>query len=265
MTEPDEQYAVCRRVSLLRWFALYGLLMAGGIALMTFMLAQRHLPPGAFRAAIGQALWQLDGSALLEALRMAGRDIILLFMVMYLSICTTFLPLPSAPIVSLAATRGAGVAQSMWVMIVTVSALAAAGSTLANLNDYHIFTWMLRSERIARIRRTRACAWAQKWFARGPFATLFMFNVIQLPIDVSRMVSAVHGYPRRWFAVSNFLGRFVRYAVIAGVTLMLHDKDWVAPLVFLGLGFVIVFAKTTAMLYRRRCPAAQTASDDRIS
>lgn len=243
-------------ISLTRWFVGYGTFLAAGCVLLVTLMAGRHMAPGAFGSAVGEAIWKLNPQAMLDALGMAGQDIVLLFMAMYLSICTTFLPLPTAPVVSLAAMRDAGVGDGMWSMIIIVSAVAAAGSTLANLNDYHVFTWMLRNRRISRIRQTRVCQWAQRWFQRGPFAILFLFNIVQIPVDVSRMVCAVHGYPRRLFALSNFMGRFIRYSVVAFVTYKLHDMDWLAPLIFLALGLAVVLGKAIAsLLQRTREPA----------
>ena len=57
------------------------------------------------------------------------------------------------------------------------------------------------------------------------------------------MLATTYRYPRDRFAIANFIGRFIRYAVIAYVTYRLGKQGWVAPAALLALAAVLVAAK----------------------
>jgi membrane protein DedA with SNARE-associated domain len=89
------------------------------------------------------------------------------------------------------------------------------------------------------------------WFERAPFALLFIFNLLPIPIDVARMLAATHRYSRWPFAAANFLGRFIRYGIIAWVTYSLADKGYIAVIVLLGLAFVMALGRLAMGIIRR--------------
>ena len=166
----------------------------------------------------------------------------LLVFAFYVSVsCQTF-PLPTGWIVAALATREVALSQSLWLTTLLVATVGAAGSTMANLHDYHVYTWMLRRRSIARVRDTRLHRRAARWFGRRPFALIVLFNVLPIPVDVVRMLSATARYPRRPFAAANFLGRWIRYAAIAAVAFLMGPRGWwvvgalLAAAVALGLG-----------------------------
>ena len=81
------------------------------------------------------------------------------------------------------------------------------------------------------------------------------FNVVPIPVDVSRPLAVSHGYPRLRFAAANFLGRFLRYLVIASVTYLFKEKGWMVTVGLLALATVMVLAKG-ASHWRKRAKAA---------
>lgn len=160
---------------------------------------------------------------------------------LYCSLCSTFIPLPTGWLVAATATRESALAAGMadsdtLVALYTTGLLAlfgAIGSTIANLNDYHVFTWLLRHQRVAAMRNTRSFMAAERWFSRSPFMLLVLFNIIPIPFDLVRMLAISYRYPRVPYAVSNFIGRFIRYAIIAWVTYR-FDLGWIASVALLG-------------------------------
>ena len=182
----------------------------------------------------------------------------LLVMGLYSSIACTFLPLPTGWIVAGLATREAAVANgaSESALIVallttlTVSLVASIGSTIANLNDYHILTWMLRHHRIAAVRETRTYQSAAKWFSRSPFFLIVLFNIIPIPVDFVRMLATTYRYPRGPFAAANFIGRFIRYAVISFVTFW-WNLGAMAPIALLALAVVLGLGRIGPKFVRR--------------
>ena len=168
----------------------------------------------------------------------------------YLSLCCTFLPLPTGWAVAAVATRQAAVADNLMITTLLVAASGAIGSTLANLNDYHLFTWLLRRRRIASVRDTRAHQAAARWFAKAPFAILVVFNLLPIPVDVVRMLATSCRYGRWPFAAANFIGRFLRYGVIAFVTYR-WNLGWLAVVVLLGLAVILGLLRVLGGMIRR--------------
>ncbi|HNX27421.1 MAG TPA: hypothetical protein PKK48_08455, partial [Phycisphaerae bacterium] len=189
----------------------------------------------------------------------------LLVLGLYLSICCTFLPLNTSWIISAAAMQGTAVAGNMWQTVLLVSLVGAAASTVANLNDYHLFTVMMRYHHIAKIRHTRTYAVAVKWFERSPFALLLLFNVLPIPVDVVRPLAAAHKYRRTKFAAANFIGRFARYAVIAVITYMLGRQGWIATLALLAAAVILALPKLAGKILAGRKHNLPESTDEKIS
>jgi len=226
-------------VSVRRWFAFYGLCVLVAGAALAVLLSQE---PWSW------AEW-LDSPE--ELLRTANPAAKLLAFGIYISLCCTFLPLPANWIVAAVAMRQTAVAPSLWATTALVAVVGALASTLANLNDYHLFTWMLRHHRIGRVRDTRVYRLSARWFARSPLLLLVIFNVLPIPVDVVRMLATTYRYPRLPFAGANFVGRFLRYGVIAGATYSLGREGKWAVLALLGLAVLLAAGKLLPAAIRR--------------
>jgi len=225
-------------ISVSRWFILYAILLTGAATWLWVLLARQP--------AVSVRTW----SDLAASLYQTSAAVKLLVFGIYLSICCTFLPLNTGWIVAACATHTVAVGSGLLDTALLVASVGAAGSTVANLNDYHLFTLMLRSRRIARIRSTRTYRAAERWFARSPFFLLVVFNVLPIPVDVVRPLAATHRYGRLPFAAANFVGRFIRYGAIALVTYW-WELEWVAVVVLLALGLVMSVAKAAPAVRRR--------------
>jgi membrane protein YqaA with SNARE-associated domain len=226
-------------VSVRRWIAVY--------ASYFLLLA---VPLGLLLATDGSSwdAWTGDTAATFRAATAAAK---LLALALYVSLCCTFLPLPSMWMVSAVATQQVAVTGDVWTTTLIVAAVGAFGSMMANLNDYHIFTWMLRHHRIAAVRHTRAYQRAAKWFSRSPFLIVVVFNLIPIPVDVVRMLATTYRYPRLPFAAANYVGRFVRYGIIAFVTYKLAEYGWVATVALLVLALALGLGRVMLSVVRR--------------
>lgn len=233
-------------LSIRLWFACYaGFLVATCVPLALLIAAEPW----------SASAWAHEYKTLLPQVPAAAK---LLAFAVYLSVCCTFCPLPTGWIVAAVATReaavAAGASDNVFVVAVLttflVAAVGAVGSTIANLNDYHLLTLMLRSRRVARVRHTRTYRLAVRWFARAPFFLLVLFNIIPIPVDVIRMLATTYRYPRMPFAAANFLGRFVRYAVIAFVTYW-WDLGWMAVAALLALAVVLGLGRAVKSVWQR--------------
>jgi membrane protein YqaA with SNARE-associated domain len=237
---PDDE------VSVLRWFALYAAGFGAAVVAVALLL--------------GEEGWQGEASlwGVADAMRAMSPTAKLLVFAMYISLCTTFLPLPTGAVVAAMATREAAVAGSLVGTTLLVATVGALASTVANLNDYHLFTWLLRSRHVSKVRGTKVYEASAKWFARQPFFLLVVFNVIPIPVDVIRLLAITYRYPRAKFAAANFIGRFIRYGVIAGVTYWLSswrtDAGWIAVLVLLGVAVALGLSRVLPRLARKLRP-----------
>jgi membrane protein YqaA with SNARE-associated domain len=194
----------------------------------------------------------------------------------YLSLCCTFFPAPTtwiillmaSPIVALVephtlagplqlSESTASVLAALSTIFI-VAALGALATAIANLNEYHIFTFLLRFGRVHKIRQTKFYRTAHRWFTVSPFAILALFGILPIPVDVVRWLAISSRYRRDHYAWANFLGRFVRYALLAAAATLLQI-GWVGILVIqLTLSALVVLR----FLALRRTRSAQDTQLD---
>ena len=226
-------------ISVRRWFFAFAAYVALLAVPAARMLAKLDRPWKEFFTRFGEfhEPWQ-------QALK-------LLVFAIYLSFCCTFLPLPTGWLVAAIGTREMALTGHLWSTVMLVGAAGALGSTMANLNDYHLFTLMLRHRRVAAVRNTRLYASAAKWFVRAPFSILLIFNVVPIPVDVIRMLAATARYDRASFAAATFAGRFIRYGTLAGLAFKTNVSPGAAAGIMLGLATVLAGLRLAPAAVRR--------------
>jgi membrane protein YqaA with SNARE-associated domain len=225
-------------ISVARWFAAYAMMLGSGVVALMFLLRAEPLAWGS---------WGDFQKSVISA----GPAVKLLIFAIYVSLCCTFFPMNTSWIVSAVSMQAAAVTGQLWSTVVVVSLIGALASTVANLNDYHIFTLLMRSRHVSKVRHTRTYRLAIRWFEKSPFALLMIFNILPIPLDVVRPLAASHRYGRLPFAAANFLGRLGRYAVIATVTYMLGSQGWIAVIALLGLACLLTLPRLVKKLRGR--------------
>lgn len=226
-------------ISVRRWFVVFLVLLLCLGGTLVYLLLRNPIPCDS---------WE----TFKNSVALADPGVKLLVFGIYLMLSCTFLPLNTSWIVAAVAMEEFAVAGELLATVAVVAVVGAMASTVANLNDYHIFTLMLRSKWISRVRDTRLYRIAAKWFGRAPFAITFIFNLLPIPVDVARMIAATHRYPRLPFAAANFIGRLCRYAIIAYVTYRLADKGWIAAASLFILAVVLGVGRIVMSLAGRR-------------
>ena len=154
----------------------------------------------------------------------------------YMSLACTFCPLPTTPVVLLAAAPSA--AGGLGLNPLLVAALCTLGTCVANLHDYYIITFLYCYRPVRRVRRTRLYEQAALWFERAPFATLAAASFVPIPVDVVRLLAISQGYPRGRFALASCLGRFPRYLALA----------WLAERFNLGWQWILAILAVTVLI-----------------
>jgi membrane protein YqaA with SNARE-associated domain len=195
----------------------------------------------------------------------------------YMSLCCTFFPAPTAWLVLLMASPVIGLVKpglisqylplekivAQWVAafvtVVIVAMVGAAGTAIANLNEYHIFTFFLRLGRANRIRQTRLYQTASRWFSVSPFAIMTIATLVPIPVDIVRWLAITHRYSRAYYALASFIGRFVRYAVLAAAATCLR-LDWLGIVIIQGSLIVLVLLRYLPRLLAYRKKVDQTST-----
>ena len=243
-------------VSVLRWFLCFGLAFTGAFTAMVLLGSGHNWASETWWSAQSSLSERWDG--FLQAFAAAPVSVKLLGLGIYMSLCCTLLPLPTGGIIAAVATRQAALTGGgdwpIWLVAMTttllVATVGAGASTVANLNDYHLFTWLLRHHRIHKVRHTRTHESAARWFAKAPFFLLVIFNILPIPIDVIRMLAATCRYGRKPFALANFIGRFIRYAIIAFITYWWNLGGY-AVILLLALALAAGLAKLGSAVMRK--------------
>ena len=181
----------------------------------------------------------------------------------YMSLCCSFFPGPTAWIVLLMASPvfglidpaflqhclGLSTTPQPWLTaaatVLIVAVVGALGTTMANLNEYHLLTFLLRFGKVNRIKRTRLYQLAARYFTMNPFWLMTAVNFLPIPIDVIRWLAVSHAYRRDHFAYAGFLGRLLRYALFAAAAFYLEIGT---------LGIIIIQAAIILLVLIRYLP-----------
>jgi membrane protein YqaA with SNARE-associated domain len=202
--------------SLRLWFGTYLVWMIGLFALALVMFARYE---GGDPAAL--APWLLALS------------------VFYVSLCNTLVPLPTSWVFLLLASDDVMLFESVGLRVATVAVLGSTATMMANLNEYHVFGYFLRDKLGDRIRRTHVYRWAARWFDVSPFQTLTLIAFIPVPVDFVRWLAILRRYSRWRFATAYWLGRLPRYALLAGISVVLKLSTWEIILIQVGIVAVL--------------------------
>ncbi len=185
--------------SLRAWFAFYllwlGMLTVG--ALVAFAAMEHGMPAGL-------PLWAICLGTF------------------YVSLANGILPLPAMWMIMLLASDVVGLPGSPIVRVAVVATITAVATGMANLNEYHVLQWALGGRVGGKVTNTRLMQWAIRWFRIRPFWILTVAAVAPIPIDAIRWVAIADRYNRLRFFWAYFVGRWARYALLAGATVWLH-------------------------------------------
>ncbi len=223
------------RINLRLWFAVFVIWMVGLAAIALWALGRYEEG-----AAWGQRVW------------------LLAIYVFYLSLCCTFLPLPTTWIVMLLASDFVGLAEGATTRVLIVASTGAFATCMANLSEYHVFTFVLRFGWAAKVRQTRVYRWAAGWFATSPFAVVSLFAFLPIPVDVVRWLAITYGYPRSRYFAAYYVGRWPRYALLAAATTSLGLSVWHIAVIQAALVLLALAKIAPGMLRKlrsRRAPA----------
>jgi membrane protein YqaA with SNARE-associated domain len=206
----------------------------------------------------GVALWGLHRMSLGDDL--ALRVWLFALTCFYLSLCNTFVPLPTAWAVLLVAAPGYALVQTAWLRVLFIAGTLGAVTAVANLNEYHLLAYLLRFGLGRRIRRSSIYGWAVRWFDRSPFQILLLIAFVPIPVDVVRWLAVLRRYSRVRFAWAYFAGRGLRYLLFAGCSTLLALGPRAIVLIQAGLVAAALLSRLVWWVVRRRSRAGLAGS-----
>jgi membrane protein YqaA with SNARE-associated domain len=100
-------------------------------------------------------------------------------------------------------------------LIVSVALLA---TLIIEMWNMELLTWILAREGTSAFRNHRVTLWTLRWYRKAPFCSLVATCVLPLvPHYPMRFLAVMAGYPLWKYQMSVVLGRGTRYALLAGV------------------------------------------------
>jgi len=202
-------------------------------------------------AAVAQVNFNLYEAGQLQAIRLW----ILALMCFYLSLCNTFLPLPTSWIIMLCASEEVMLFESPILRVAVVAVCGGIATVVANLNEYHLLHCLLGRRLAARLRTSGVYRWAIRWFDAAPFSLLALIALIPIPVDAVRWLAILRGYSRWRYAAAYFVGRAPRYAVLAAVAVVATPTVLQIALIQLALIIPPLLRVLWSLIRRRRIAA----------
>ncbi len=135
----------------------------------------------------------------------------------YIAAACNTIPLPTTPLIIYLGGK------YPWLAVALVG---AAATSLANLIDYEVFTSVFRTKLLRKIKDSKHAQASVATFGRVAFLALVGANVVVFSWDLVRLVAIAAKYPRLKYAAATFLGRVVRYAILAAVGDFFEPPLW---------------------------------------
>ena len=133
--------------------------------------------------------------------------------------------------------------------------VGAIGATISALIEYNIVDFIMRFDRIARLKESKRYQKYAAYFDRYSFRSIMIASSIPLPIDFIRIMAITRRYPKFKYLLATLLGRIPRFTAIAFLgTQLPHPKEIAVFLVGLTLAFELVRRLRKVI---RRVPATE--------
>jgi membrane protein YqaA with SNARE-associated domain len=164
----------------------------------------------------------------------------------YMSLASNTIPLPATPVVLYMGR------EYPWLAVALVGGVA---TTLANLLDYEIFTSVLKTKLLRKVRDSEHSQASIRAFQRVAFLALVAANVVVFSWDLVRLVAIAARYSRVKYAAATFVGRTVRYAVLALVGEFFEPPLWAIGVVAVALALPALISWARSRARRQQGPS----------
>jgi membrane protein YqaA with SNARE-associated domain len=138
---------------------------------------------------------------------------------------------------------GFGAAYGVWV----TAAVATGGTVAAAWVDHRVFVPLITRVRHHALFASGAVGWMRRHFSRAPFLVLTASSLLPVPAFPFKAMAFAERYPLSRYLAAVALGRFPRYALLAGLGALVRVPAWV-----LALLFVLMLLPTVRVLWKRQ-------------
>ena len=165
----------------------------------------------------------------------------------------TFLGNSLAPLPYDGAVVYLGARHALWLVV----GIAIAATVLIEIWNMEVLTRILSREGARGFREHRVTKWTLRWYRKAPFWSLVATCVLPIiPHYPMRFLVVLAGYPQWKYQLTVILGRGMRYAVLAGIGVMVPiHPGWI--LLVSALAMALGFRGARKM---NRVPSAGVAS-----
>lgn len=114
-----------------------------------------------------------------------------------------------------------------WNSVWAVTTVATAGYMYTEYINWHVYSWVLDWERLARFRSRPSVRWSVALFGYSPFWMIVIAAVTPLPFWPARILAILYRYPLWRFMLATLVGRIPGFLVYAWFGELLHVPTWI--------------------------------------
>jgi len=114
-----------------------------------------------------------------------------------------------------------------WEPVWAVTAVATAGYMYTEYINWHVYSWVLGWERLARFRSVPSVRWCIALFSHSPFWMVVICAVTPLPFWPARVLAIQYRYPLWRFMLATLVGRIPGFFVYAWLGDLVAVPTWI--------------------------------------
>jgi MoaA/NifB/PqqE/SkfB family radical SAM enzyme/membrane protein YqaA with SNARE-associated domain len=126
--------------------------------------------------------------------------------------------------------------------LLSLSAVAAAGTLVAAFLDYRFFSKVLNLQYSTKYKSTNLYRRSYYWFYKMPFISLVVAGFTPIPFYPFKFMAYASKYPLRKYLLAVAVGRFPKYYLLALAGQAFQVPGWMIIASFLGM-FALVYSR----------------------
>lgn len=161
------------------------------------------------------------------------------FLVM--SVSCNLVPIPTFPIVLYVSHDYA-----IWMIVL----FGAIGASISALIEYNIIDFLMKFDRIAKLKQNGKYQKYAGYFDRFSFRSIMLASLIPLPLDVIRILAITRRYSKWRYLLATFLGRIPRIFIFAFLGSQLAYSKLIA-IILLAAMLILELTRRIIKIYHR--------------
>lgn len=158
-----------------------------------------------------------------------------------MSVSCNLVPIPTFPIVLYVSHDYA-----IWMLVF----FGAVGASISAFIEYHIIDFLMRFDRIAKLKQNGKYQKYAGYFDRFSFRSIMLASLIPLPLDVIRILAITRRYSKWRYLLATFLGRIPRIFIFAFLGSQLAYSKLIALILLVAM-LLFELSRRIIKIYRR--------------